>query len=139
MGLLLTEQIKQVYRKNVRNLKKDFTRNPIRIFWVEEESFCPNCKYDSIRKTSTNVVAAGGINFSGICPVCQGKGKLRNSGSVEIYGTVHYPGQDNQNAYAEAGGTFNHNQCELSVLKEQSFCQSGVFSGKKYFDFWIPF
>lgn len=96
-GGFITPQIDQEFIDTVKQLISDF-RETITAHKKPTIQDCPNCLWDAVhqksanRYDSSNPNPAGPLNKlfpqGGICPVCNGEGKLNTPQSTEVIGAV---------------------------------------------------
>jgi hypothetical protein len=88
--VIVTPAIRKIYKDLIKQVVEDLHK-PVLVFSPPNKEDCPNCKWDSINKTSSgkfqdsfvaDVIVFGEtispVNFTrGRCPVCRGLGYLK--------------------------------------------------------------
>lgn len=101
--VIVTPAIRKIYKDLIKQVVEDLHK-PILVFSPPEKEDCPNCKWDSINKTSsgkfqdsfvTPVVIFGNTispnNFQrGRCPVCYGAGYLEQEAKRNVKALVKW-------------------------------------------------
>ena len=138
LSTLITNEIRDIYQEWMTPVKREMNKRPIIFYWNESESLCPNCLYDTVNERSTGVYkpsgSYSGTNFDGICPICNGVGKIINTGSfTPSGGTIFYPNTASRQDIP--GKFFDPSRAEISFTIPDIICNSGVYSGKRCYEF----
>ena len=138
LSTLITDEIRDIYQEWMTPVKREMNKRPITFFWTESDSFCPNCLFDTINNMSAGIYnpidGYSGTSFdNGRCPICNSVGKIKNSGQQSLSGTIYYPNTANRQDIP--GGFFDSSRAEISFIIPDMICNSGQYSGKRYYEF----
>ena len=138
LSTLITNEIRDIYQEWMTPVKREMNKRPIIFYWTESDSFCPNCLFDTVNNMSAGIYnpieSYSGTPFdNNRCPICNGIGKIQVSGSQQLSGTIYYPNTANRQDIP--GGYFDGSRAEISFIIPDTICTSGVYSGKRYYEF----
>lgn len=118
MATLVKQKHLNLYKRYTEQLITDLG-TPVKLIFEESVEKCPNCEYDPVHKASSGRYnGTGPKQFSGgICPVCNGDGKIYTEVEKNLNCTVNW-GKLNENKefVAKSAGTEEYNYFQIKDL-----------------------